>query len=37
MLDTRASANLLDTGFENELKINQIHMGEKGGGAGSLT
>ncbi len=37
MLDTGASANLLDYDFAKELGLNLIPTGEKGGGAGGLT
>lgn len=37
LLDTGASANLLDYDFAKELGINLIPTGEKGGGAGGLT
>ena len=37
MLDTGASANLLDHDFAKQLGLNLIPTGEKGGGAGGLT
>lgn len=37
LLDTGASANLLDYDFAKELGVNLIPTGEKGGGAGGLT
>lgn len=37
LLDTGASANLLDYNFANELGIPLLPTGEKGGGAGGLT
>ena len=37
LLDTGASANLLDCDFAKELKLNLSPTGEKGGGAGGLT
>lgn len=37
LLDTGASANLLDYGFAEELGLAQVPTGEKGGGAGGLT
>ncbi|MBL7828462.1 MAG: aspartyl protease family protein [Saprospiraceae bacterium] len=37
MLDTGASANLLDYDFAKEIGLNLTPTGEKGGGAGGLT
>jgi hypothetical protein len=37
LLDTGASANLLDYDFAKKLKLNLTPTGEKGGGAGGLT
>lgn len=37
LLDTGASANLLDYDFAKEIGLNLIATGEKGGGAGGLT
>lgn len=37
LLDTGASANLLDYDFAKELGLNLLPTGEKGGGAGGLT
>ena len=37
LLDTGASANLLDYDFAKELGLNLTSTGEKGGGAGGLT